>query len=192
MTLGEFFGSGGLGGLDASRSGLVALHAVSGLLIALAYLIISAGLWTFLRRRRDLDRSARGAGWLFTAFILAAALFHIASIVGLWVPSYATQGALKAITAVAALAAAMVFWRQLPRLLELPSPRDLARIQPRSWSRPTPRSRRPSPGAPTSSSAPTSASSRRCRARTSPSTPRIPTSASRGSTTPASACARRR
>ena len=127
MNLDEFFGSGGLGGLDASRSGLVALHAVSGLLIALAYLVIPAGIWTFLRRRRDLDRSARSAGWIFIVFILAAALFHIASIVGLWVPSYGMQGALKAMTAVAALAAAMVLWRQLPRLLELPSPRDIAR-----------------------------------------------------------------
>ena len=37
------------------------------------------------------------------------------------------QGALKAVTAVAALATAVVLWRQIPALLALPSPRDLAR-----------------------------------------------------------------
>ena len=101
---------------------MVALHAVSGVLIALAYLIIAAAVWTFLRRRRDLDRNARLTAWVFLVFILAAALFDVASVVTLWLPAYAVQGALEAATAVAALATAVVLWRQLPGLLALPSP----------------------------------------------------------------------
>ena len=51
---------------------------------------------------------------------------HI-SAVTLWVPAYGPQTALKAVTAVVAIVAAVTIWRQIPRLLALPSPRDLAR-----------------------------------------------------------------
>jgi PAS domain S-box-containing protein len=116
-----------LGASLASHPGLLALHAISGLLIALAYLIIPAAVWSFLRRRRDFEPNARRAAMLFILFIVAAAFFHIATVAGLWAPTYTVQGVLKAFMAVTALATAVTFWRQLPRLLALPSPRDLAR-----------------------------------------------------------------
>ena len=106
---------------------MVALHAVSGVLIALAYLTIAAAAWTFLHRRRDLDPSARLTARVFLAFILAAALFGIAGVVAIWHPATAVLSALEAATALAALATAVVLWRQLPGLLTLPSRRDLAR-----------------------------------------------------------------
>ena len=53
---------------------MLALHAVSGVVIALAYLLIASAVWTFLLRRRDLDRNARRNAGLFLVFILSAAL----------------------------------------------------------------------------------------------------------------------
>ncbi len=106
---------------------MLALQAISGLLIAVAYLIIPATIWRLLRRRRDLDRDARRVAGVFIVFIVAAAAFHIASVAALWLPVYGLQGTLKAVTAIAALATAVAFRQRIPQLLGLPSPRDMAR-----------------------------------------------------------------
>ena len=168
--------------------GMLALHAVSGVLIALAYLLIAGG---------DLDlppppprpRPQRPAGRrpLHGLHPRRGALPHRqrrrrsgcrptpcracsrrSPRSRRWRPPW-SSGARSPGSS------------RCPRPATSPAPTSRS-------SSPTPRSRPPSPGAPTSSSAPSSASSRRCRARTSPSTPRTPTCASPGSTTPASAC----
>jgi PAS domain S-box-containing protein len=107
--------------------GMLVLYAVSGAVFAFAYLLIAAAAATFLIRRRDLDRNARRNARFFIVFILTAAVFQFASIATLWWPVYAAQNVIRALTAAAALATAIVLWRQVPRLLALPSPRDLAR-----------------------------------------------------------------
>ena len=54
--------------------------------------------------------------------------FHVANVFTLWFPIYGRRRARsRRSPPVAALATAIVLWRQIPRLLALPSPRDLAR-----------------------------------------------------------------
>ena len=103
------------------------LRAASDSLIAVACLVIAAAVLTFLRRRSDLDRNARLVAGLFVVFIVAAGIISAANVVTLWLPSPGVQTFLRAFTAVAALATGVIAWRELPRLLALPSPRDLAR-----------------------------------------------------------------
>ncbi len=128
--LDDFFGTAGLVPLGAAmqwRPDLVALHAISDGLIALASLVIAAAIAVFLSRRRDLAPSARLVAGLLMACTVAGSLSHIAGLVTLWSPAFGAQGLFKALTAGAAVATAVLIWPQIPRLLALPSPRDLAR-----------------------------------------------------------------
>jgi PAS domain S-box-containing protein len=122
----------GLGGTLAGARpdwprGLVALHAISDAAIAAAYLSILAALVTVLRRRRDLSREVRRVGLLFIAFVVGVALTRIGATVTYWVPAYWELGILKALAAAFAGVFAIAIWPQIPKLLKLPSPRDLAR-----------------------------------------------------------------
>ena len=107
--------------------GLVRLHVVSDAVSAFSYLVLPAAILIFLLRRRDFDPDARRLGWLLIGFIVAGSLTHLAALLTMWVPAYGLQGALKAATAVMSLAAAVLVWPQLPKLLALPSPGDLRR-----------------------------------------------------------------
>ena len=102
---------------------LIWLHVVSDAVIALSYLSIPVVLTVFLSRRRDIE-----FGWLlllFAIFITACGTTHLMSILVLWVPAYGLEGIIKAITAVASVLTAIALWPLLPRLLALPSPRQL-------------------------------------------------------------------
>ncbi len=124
------FGDGALSPLGLHLSGnpgLVALHAGADTAIALAYLVVPAAIWVFLRRRRDLPRNARLVAMLFMAFILTGALAHLTSALALFFPVFGLLGITKLLMALTAVAVAIVVWPQIPKLLALPSPRDLAR-----------------------------------------------------------------
>jgi PAS domain S-box-containing protein len=108
------------------QPGLVTLHVVSDAAIALAYFAIPIGLAFFVRRRKDLERQHQALAILFGVFITACGLTHVASIVVLWIPLYGAEGVLKAITAVASVATAIVLPFLIPKLLRIPSPRVLA------------------------------------------------------------------
>ena len=109
------------------QPGLVWLHAGANAVTALACLGMSAAGVVFLWRRGDLDPVPRGLGVLLIAFLLAVSLSHFASLVALWLPVHGAQGLIKAATAAVSLWAAVTVWPQLPKLLSLPSPRDLQR-----------------------------------------------------------------
>jgi two-component sensor histidine kinase len=111
----------------SERPDLLALHALSDTAIAIAYLAIPAAIWVFLRKRRDLPRSAQMVALLFVAFIISGSLAHLASALSLYFPIFAVLGVLKMVMAATAVATAIVIWPQIPKLLALPSPRDLAR-----------------------------------------------------------------
>lgn len=99
---------------------LLRLHVVSDAAIALSYYSIPLALIVFLLRRRDV-----GFGWLFglfATFILACGTTHALDIWTLWVPDYAVQGGVKAVTAVASVLTAGLLWWLMPRALALPSP----------------------------------------------------------------------
>lgn len=106
--------------------GLVALHAGSDAVIGLSYLAIPAALISLARRRKDLT-----FGWmiyLFVAFILACGMTHLLAILTLWVPAYGIEGLVKLATAVISVATAVVLWPLIPRLVALPSPAQLERL----------------------------------------------------------------
>ena len=106
---------------------LIWLHVVSDAIIAMAYFSIPFALAIFVSKRRDLR-----FGWIFwpfAVFILACGLTHILSIYTLWVPIYGIEGLVKAVTAGASIFTSVALWPLLPKLLTIPSPFELRRMQ---------------------------------------------------------------
>ena len=106
------------------RPDLVAMHAVSDSLIALAYFSIPAAIFAFVRRRPDF-RQHRIA-MLFILFIMLCGITHVIGVWTLWQPVYGLQGLVKVLTAAVSLITAVALWPLLPKLLALPSPALLA------------------------------------------------------------------
>ncbi|MBV9339740.1 MAG: PAS domain S-box protein, partial [Acidobacteria bacterium] len=105
------------------NSRLVWLHVISDTLIFLAYLSIPFTLVYFVRRRRDLPFN-----WMFLCFgtfIVACGLTHAMEVWTLWHANYWFSGAVKAITAWASVATAVLLVKLVPQALALPSPEDL-------------------------------------------------------------------
>ncbi|MBC7784549.1 MAG: response regulator [Burkholderiales bacterium] len=99
------------------------LHAVSDLLIGVAYFTIPFSLMVFLRRRRDI-----AFGWMFkmfAAFILACGTTHFIGLLDLWRPYYRLDGVVKAITAGLSVATAIALWRLIPKAVAIPSSAQL-------------------------------------------------------------------
>jgi PAS domain S-box-containing protein len=81
---------------------LIALHAITDLLIGLSYLVISCTLVYFVWR----TRGALPFHWIFLAFggfIVACGATHLIELVTIWQPYYWQLGGMKAITALASL-----------------------------------------------------------------------------------------
>jgi hypothetical protein len=108
---------------------LIWLHVVSDAIVGLSYFSIPVALTVFLARRRDIE-----FGWLlilFAVFIMACGTTHFMSILVLWIPVYGLEGLIKALTAIASVLTAVLLWPLLPRLIALPSPRQLQQINER-------------------------------------------------------------
>lgn len=102
---------------------LIWLHVVSDAIVGISYFSIPVALTVFLARRRDIE-----FGWLlilFAIFIVACGTTHFMSILVLWIPAYGIEGLVKAVTAIASVFTAVLLWPLLPRLIALPSPRQL-------------------------------------------------------------------
>jgi PAS domain S-box-containing protein len=110
----------------AWQPGLLWLHAVSDVLIALSYYSIPVALAVIARRRRDL--AYPWVFWLFAAFIAACGTTHLFGALTLWVPAYWPDGVLKAGTAVLSLATASLLWPLIPRILAIPSADQLRQV----------------------------------------------------------------
>jgi len=102
------------------RPELIGLHVGSDALIALAYSSIPFALSVFVSKRPDVQYS--WVFWSFAAFILACGMTHIMSIWTLWVPDYALEGAVKAVTAMVSISTAIALWLLLPKVLTYPTP----------------------------------------------------------------------
>ena len=100
------------------RPDLVAMHAISDLLIALSYFLIPVGIWYFARRRTDLQ--FKPVFFLFAAFILFCGITHLIALTTLWYPIYGAQGLMKAATAAVSLASAYALWPAIPKALAIP------------------------------------------------------------------------
>lgn len=103
------------------QPGLLALHVVSDLAIALSYFSIPLAILAFVRRRTDLLDEHKRIAILFVLFILGCGLTHVMGIVVLWRPAYWTDGAIKAATAAVSIITAVALWPVIPRLVALPS-----------------------------------------------------------------------
>jgi two-component sensor histidine kinase len=108
------------------RPDILALHVVSDSIIALSYFSIPLAILAFLRRRTDLLDEHRRVAALFGVFILGCGMTHVFGVVVLWQPLYVIDGWIKAATALVSILTAAALWPMLPRLLNIPSPRQLA------------------------------------------------------------------
>ena len=122
----EFFGAKDLipHGYCLSWSPLLLwLHVSSDILITLAYFSIPLILIYFLRQKKGLAYP-----WLiamFASFIIACGSTHLLSAITIWIPLYWLDGLLKGLTAILSVASALVMIWVTPRLLSLPSNKQL-------------------------------------------------------------------
>ena len=92
-------------------------------IIVLSYFSIPLGLLYFVRERKDLQ-----FGWvlmLFSLFIFACGTTHLMGIWTIWNPDYWLDAAIKAVTAAVSLATAALLWPLVPKVLKLPSMKQL-------------------------------------------------------------------
>lgn len=107
------------------NKGLVGLHVICDGLIAVAYFMIPAIIYVFVRKKHVENRLLF---WLFGAFILACALTHLMNIVVIWYPYYTLQGFVMAFAAFVSLLTVGILWRQMPELMKLPSLQVLQQV----------------------------------------------------------------
>lgn len=99
------------------------LHVFSDGLIALAYFLIPASLFTFVLRRREIPFP-----WMFlmfAAFITACGLTHVMGIWTIWQPDYGVEGLVKFGTGLVSIATALTLIPIIPKALALRSPSAL-------------------------------------------------------------------
>lgn len=105
------------------KPGLLWLHIVSDILIAIAYYSIPITIVYFVSKRKDFPFK-----WLFLlfgSFIISCGTTHLVDIWTLWHPTYWLSGSLKAFTAFISIYTAIVLVPIIPQALALPSPAQL-------------------------------------------------------------------
>lgn len=103
--------------------GILWMHVISDILIAMAYFTIPFVLIYLARRRPDLPFN-----WLFVAFgvfIVSCGLTHVIDVWNVWHTDYWLEGVLKVVCAAASVPTAILLWRHLPMILSVPSQRQL-------------------------------------------------------------------
>jgi two-component sensor histidine kinase len=102
------------------------LHVFSDGLIALAYFLIPASLFTFVLRRSEIPFP-----WIFlmfAAFITACGLTHVMGIWTIWRPDYGVEGLVKFGTGLVSIATALTLIPLIPKALALRSPSELEAV----------------------------------------------------------------
>ncbi|MDP1618144.1 sensor histidine kinase [Phenylobacterium sp.] len=107
------------------RPELIWTHAISDILIGVAYFSIPLALGVFLWHRRDVKFS--WAIWMFVGFIMLCGVTHFMMVWTLWNPDYGIEALIKASTAAVSIVTAFALWPLLPRVIALPSPTELER-----------------------------------------------------------------
>jgi PAS domain-containing protein len=107
---------------------LLAVHALTDVVIGLSYLGISATLVLLVYRgRRDIPFQSMFLA--FGAFIVACGATHFMEVWTLWEPQYWVSAGVKVVTAVASVATALVLPPLVPRVLALVRAARLAEEQ---------------------------------------------------------------
>ncbi len=94
-------------------------YVVSDSIIAASYYSIPFALWYFAKKRDDLPYR-----WIFVvfgAFVMACGTTHMFAVWNIWHADYWVDAAVKALTAVVSGLTAIIFWRQMPLALAIPS-----------------------------------------------------------------------
>lgn len=105
------------------RPELIWTHAISDVLIGLAYFSIPLALGVFLYHRRDVRFS--WAVWLFVVFIMLCGVTHFMMVWTLWRADYGVEALIKAATAAASVVTAIALWPLLPKAIAIPSAQAL-------------------------------------------------------------------
>ena len=103
--------------------GVLWMNVIADILIAMAYFTIPFALLYIVRRRRDLPFD-----WLVVCcgvFIVACGLTHVMDVWNVWHSNYWLEGIVKVLAAAASVPTAILLWRFLPGILQLPSQRQL-------------------------------------------------------------------
>jgi light-regulated signal transduction histidine kinase (bacteriophytochrome) len=103
--------------------GVLWLHVLPDILIAMAYFAIPFVLFHLTRRRRDLPFHSLFV-W-FSVFIVACGATHVMDVWNVWHAEYWLEGIIKAITAAASVPTAIMLWRAMPAILALPTQSQL-------------------------------------------------------------------
>jgi signal transduction histidine kinase len=98
-------------------------YVVSDGVIALSYYSIPVTLWYVVSRRRDVP--FRRLPYLFGLFILACGTTHLMDVIDIWIPLYRIDASIKAVTAAASLATAILLWTTVPEMLSFPTRSEL-------------------------------------------------------------------
>ena len=101
------------------RPELIWTHAISDILIGVAYFSIPLALAVFLRARPDVKFS--WAVWMFVAFITLCGITHFMMVWTLWNADYGVEALIKAATAAVSVVTAIALWPMLPKAIALPS-----------------------------------------------------------------------
>ncbi|MGI0487294.1 sensor histidine kinase [Pantanalinema rosaneae CENA516] len=105
------------------KSGLVSLNVASDAVIGTAYYSIPLLLLYIVRKRGDVPFD--WVFFLFASFILACGTGHLMDIWTLWHPTYWLSGTIKALTAAISLGTGIVLVSLIPKILAIPSPKQL-------------------------------------------------------------------
>ncbi|MDI1259115.1 PAS domain S-box protein [Aquabacterium sp.] len=92
---------------------------VADLVIAAAYFSIPLAMLSFVRKRGE--SSTNWLVGLFSAFIFACGITHVADVITIWQPFYGLQAISKVVTALISLVTAIALWPLIPKALKIPS-----------------------------------------------------------------------
>ncbi len=95
-------------------------------LIALSYFSIPVGIIYYVEKREDIDFN-----WmfiLFSLFIFSCGITHLIGIWTIWQPDYWMDAAFKAVTAAISFVTAVMLWPLIPKLLKMPSHKQLEHV----------------------------------------------------------------
>lgn len=105
------------------RPDLVAMHVGGDILTFIAYTAISIAIWRFTSHRPEFRYSP--IVLVSAAFVFGCGITHLVGAIALWYPAYGAQGILKLLVAGISIAAAVVIWRMLPRIMHYPSGKQI-------------------------------------------------------------------
>jgi signal transduction histidine kinase len=103
--------------------GILWMHVIADILIAMAYFAIPLALVYIARRRRDVPLNRLLL--CFGIFIVCCGLIHVMDVWNVWRTDYWLEGIIKVVAAVTSVPTAILLWRALPTILSVPSRRQL-------------------------------------------------------------------